>query len=194
MSRARTRTAARARTRARPAGPSKTLAAKLARVKILLCDVDGVLTDATVLMGDGREFKSFHIRDGLGLRLLQREGIKVAWVSNRPSTATQQRADELKIDFLHQGKGSKVEAVESILDRAGLTWEDAVYVGDDVVDLGPMKRAGAAIAVANAVEDVLAEADHVTFAEGGRGAVREVVGLILRAQDKWRRIVQEHRA
>lgn len=170
----------------------KTLAAKLARVKILLCDVDGVLTDGTVLMGDGREFKSFHIQDGLGLRLLQQAGVRVAWISGRPSTATQQRAEDLKIDFLHEGSGSKVEASESILDRAGLAWKDAAFAGDDLVDLGPMKRSGVAIAVANAVADVKRLADYVTRAAGGQGAIREVAEIVLRAQDKWRRLIQAH--
>ena len=172
----------------------KSLATKLARVKILLCDVDGVLTNATVLIGDGREFKEFHIQDGLGLRLLQREGVKVGWISNRPSTATQQRADELKIDFLHQAKGSKVAAAENILAEAGLGWDGVCYMGDDVVDLGVMKRAGIAVAVANAIEEAKALADYVTRAEGGRGAVREVVGLILKAQNKWQRLVLEYSA
>jgi 3-deoxy-D-manno-octulosonate 8-phosphate phosphatase (KDO 8-P phosphatase) len=172
----------------------KSLVTKLARVKILLCDVDGVLTNATVLIGDGREFKEFHIQDGLGLRLLQREGVKVGWISNRPSTATQQRADELKIDFLHQAKGSKVEAVEGILAKAGLDWDEVCYMGDDVVDLGVLKRAGVAIAVANAIEEAKALAEYVTRAEGGHGAVREVVGLILKAQNKWQRLVLEYSA
>jgi len=172
----------------------KSLAVKLARVRILLCDVDGVLTNATVLIGDGREFKEFHIQDGLGLRLLQRSGVKVGWISNRPSTATQQRADELKIDFLHQAKGSKVEAVDNILDKAGLGWGEVCYMGDDVVDLGVLKRAGVAIAVANAIEEAKALADYVTRVEGGHGAVREVVGLILKAQNKWQRLVLEYSA
>ena len=172
----------------------KSLVAKLARVKILLCDVDGVLTNATVLIGDGREFKEFHIQDGLGLRLLQRSGIKVGWVSNRPSTATQQRADELKVDFLFQAKGSKVEAVEAILARTGFGWEDVCYMGDDVVDLGVLKRAGAAVAVANAIDEAKNLADYVTRAEGGHGAVREVVGMILKAQNKWQRLVLEYSA
>lgn len=172
----------------------KSLAAKLARVKILLCDVDGVLTNATVLIGDGREFKEFHIQDGLGLRLLQRAGVRVGWISNRPSTATQQRADELKIDFLHQAKGSKVEAVESILAKAGLGWSEVCYMGDDVVDLGVLKRAGVAIAVANAIEEAKTLANYVTRVEGGHGAVREVVGLILKAQNKWHRLVLEYSA
>jgi 3-deoxy-D-manno-octulosonate 8-phosphate phosphatase (KDO 8-P phosphatase) len=172
----------------------KALAAKMARVKLFLCDVDGVLTNATVFIGDGREFKEFHIRDGLGLRLLQRGGIKVGWISNRPSTATQQRADELKVDFLYQAQGSKVDAVEAILKRAGLDWDDVCYMGDDVVDLGALKRAGLAIGVPSAIDEVKDLADYVTIAEGGQGAVREVVGLILKAQNKWQRLVLEYSA
>lgn len=172
----------------------KALAAKMARVKLFLCDVDGVLTNATVFIGDGREFKEFHVRDGLGLRLLQRGGIKVGWISNRPSTATQQRADELKVDFLYQAKGSKVDAVETILKRAGLDWDDVCYMGDDVVDLGALKRAGLAIGVPSAIDEVKDLADYVTIAEGGQGAVREVVGLILKAQNKWQRLVLEYSA
>lgn len=173
---------------------SKSVAAKFSRVKLFLCDVDGVLTNATVFIGDGREFKEFHIQDGLGLRLLQGQGIKVGWISNRPSTATQQRAEELKIDFVHQDKGSKVEAIEAILKRAGCTWADVCYVGDDVVDLGALKRAGAAVAVANAIDEVKDLADYVTRAEGGKGAIREVVVLILKAQNKWQRLVLEYSA
>jgi 3-deoxy-D-manno-octulosonate 8-phosphate phosphatase (KDO 8-P phosphatase) len=177
-----------------PRALPKSLASRLARVKILLCDVDGVLTNATVLIGDGREFKEFHIHDGLGLRLLQRSEVKVGWISNRPSTATQQRADELKIDFLHQAKGNKVKAIEGILAEAGLGWQEVCYMGDDVVDLGALKRAGVAIAVANAIEEAKALSHYVTRAEGGRGAVREVVRLILQAQNKWQRLVLEHSA
>ena len=172
----------------------KALAAKMTRVKLFLCDVDGVLTNATVFIGDGREFKEFHVRDGLGLRLLQRGGIKVGWISNRPSTATQQRADELKVDFLYQAKGSKVDAVETILKRAGLDWDDVCYMGDDVVDLGALRRAGLAIGVPSAIDEVKDLADYVTIAEGGQGAVREVVGLILKAQNKWQRLVLEYSA
>ena len=170
---------------------SRRLAAKLAKVRILLCDVDGVLTNATVTIGDGREFKQFHIQDGLGLRLLQRSGVKVGWISNRPSTATQQRAEELKVDFLHQDKGSKVQAVEGILSESNLKWEDACYIGDDVVDLGALKRAGVAVAVANGVAEVKDLSDYVTVSEGGHAAVREVVELILKAQNKWRNLVLE---
>src|SRR5436305_1102378 len=114
----------------------KSLAARLARVKLLLCDVDGVLTDGIVLLGDGKEYKAFNIQDGLGMLMLKRNGVPVAWVSNRPSQVTAQRAEELKIDFLFQEKTNKVEAVELILKQAGAAWDEVCYMGDDVVDLG----------------------------------------------------------
>jgi len=156
-----------------------------------LCDVDGVLTNGTVTLGEGKEYKTFNIQDGLGMLLLKRNGIKVGWISNRLSSVTQQRAEELKIDFLHQPKGSKVVAVETILKETSLGWGDVCYMGDDVVDLGVLKRAGVAVAVQNAISEAKSMADYVTVAEGGHGAVREVVRLILDAQDKWERIVRE---
>ena len=163
----------------------------LKRVRLLLCDVDGVLTDGTVTMGDGREFKRFNIQDGLGLRLLQRTGVRVGWISARPSAATEQRAADLKVDFLHQEQGSKVVGVEGILARAGLAWDDVCFVGDDVVDLGPLKHAGVAVAVANAIDEVKALAHYVTRAAGGHGAIREIATMILKAQDKWTPLLKE---
>ena len=167
----------------------KPLAARLARVKLLVCDVDGVLTDGTVLLGDGKEYKVFSIQDGLGMLLLKRNGVRVAWVSNRPSQVTAQRADELKIDFLFQEKGNKVKAVELILEQAGATWDEVCYMGDDVVDLGALRRAGISVAVSNAISEAKSLADYVTKAAGGHGAVREVVVLILKAQKKWTRLI-----
>ena len=178
----------------------KTLAQRMACVRLFLCDVDGVLTDGTVTMGDDREYKRFHIQDGLGLRLLQREGIRVGWVSARPSGATAQRAADLKVDFLHQdraakgGRHGKVAAVEGILAQAGLDWNQVCYVGDDVVDLGPLRRAGVAVAVANAIAEARDLAHYVTRAHGGQGAVREVADLILRAQGRWDRLIEEFSA
>jgi 3-deoxy-D-manno-octulosonate 8-phosphate phosphatase (KDO 8-P phosphatase) len=165
---------------------------KLARVGILLCDVDGVLTDGTVLMGDGVEMKRFSIVDGLGMRLLQRYGVKVGWVSRRPSPATTTRAKDLKIDYLRQVDGGKVRVVEEVLVESGLGWDRLCYVGDDVVDLGVLQRAGVAVAVANGITEVKAIADYVTVLPGGEGAVREVVDLILKAQGKWTTMLQEY--
>ena len=168
-----------------------TLDSALKRVRLLLCDVDGVLTDGAVTMGDGREFKRFNIQDGFGLRLLQQQGIRVGWISARPSPATEQRAADLKVDFLHQEQGSKVAGAESILARAGLAWEDVCFVGDDLVDLGALKRAGLAVAVANAIDEAKALAHYVTRAAGGHGAIREIATMILKAQDKWTPLVRE---
>ncbi|HWH72187.1 MAG TPA: HAD hydrolase family protein [Candidatus Sulfotelmatobacter sp.] len=173
---------------------SSALRAKLARVKLFLCDVDGVLTDASVFVGATLELKRFDIQDGLGLVTLRREGIQVGWISSRPSSATTQRAEDLKIDFLRQEKGGKVAIVEQILAQTGLGWEAVCYMGDDIVDLGVLKRAGVAVAVANGVAETKALADYVTQAAGGHGAVREVVELILKAQKKWARVVAQHMA
>jgi 3-deoxy-D-manno-octulosonate 8-phosphate phosphatase (KDO 8-P phosphatase) len=165
------------------------LSTRLRRVKLLLCDVDGVLTDGAVFIGAGVELKRFNTQDGLGLVTLRKEGVLLGWVSSRPSPATTARAEELRIDYLLQQKGSKVAAVEQLLLQLGLGWDDVCYVGDDIVDLGPLRRAGVAIAVANAVAEARAAAHLVTQARGGRGAVREVAELILKAQAKWKSVL-----
>lgn len=173
---------------------SSQLRTRLKRVKLLLCDVDGVLTDAAVFIGGEREVKRFDIQDGLGLVLLRRAGLKVGWISSRPSPATEARAVELKIDFLVQTKERKVAAVENLLARTGLNWEQVCYIGDDVVDLGALKRAGLAVAVANAVSEAKALAHCVTEKSGGHGAVREVVELVLKAQALWHPLVADYAA
>ena len=171
-----------------------SLADRLKRVKLFLCDVDGVLTDGSVFIGGEREIKRFHIRDGLGLVLLRRAGFKAGWISARPSSATTLRAEELKIDFLAQvsdGSG-KAAAIENILAQENLAWDDVCFVGDDIVDLGPLSRAGLAVAVADGVAEARAAAHLVTKAAGGHGAVREVVEMILRAQGKWRQFTEKY--
>ena len=169
-----------------------TLVARLKAVRLFLCDVDGVLTDGAVYMGGGVETKRFNIRDGLGLKFLQLHGIKVGWVSRRPSSATQQRADDLKIDFLVQHNGGKIEGVEGILRQTGMNWRDVCYVGDDVVDIAVLKRAGLGVAVGDGVAEAKAAADYVTKAPGGNGAIREIVEMILKAQQKWKLVVSEY--
>jgi 3-deoxy-D-manno-octulosonate 8-phosphate phosphatase (KDO 8-P phosphatase) len=181
------------------------LRSRLRRIKLFLCDVDGVLTDGSVFIGGERppsrgsgaasEFKRFNIRDGLGLILAQRAGLKVGWVSARPSVVTQMRAKELKIDFLvQQGDNlSKTGAVEKLLAREKLDWSEVCFVGDDVVDLGPLARAGLGVAVADARPQVKAAAHFVTRAAGGRGAVRETIEMILQAQGKWEPVIAIYR-
>lgn len=167
------------------------LNARLAKIKLFLCDVDGILTDCSVFIGLEQEMKRFHIRDGLGLVMLRTQGIKIGWVSKRPSVATTRRAEELKIDFLEQNKGSKVEIVEHLLAKTGFAWDEVCFMGDDIVDLGVMKRAGVAATVADATDEAKGVAHYVTRAKGGRGGVREVVDLILKAQGRWEKVVAE---
>jgi 3-deoxy-D-manno-octulosonate 8-phosphate phosphatase (KDO 8-P phosphatase) len=173
---------------------SSPLKKKLARVKLFLCDVDGVLTDGSIFIGGEKEFKRFNIRDGLGLVLARRAGLKIGWVSARPSPATKLRADELKIHFLVQqnDRTSKTAAIEKLLAQEKMNWDDVCFVGDDIVDLGPMKRAGFSVAVADAVAEVKTAADFVTKANGGRGAVREVIEMILQAQGIWHPFVEHY--
>jgi 3-deoxy-D-manno-octulosonate 8-phosphate phosphatase (KDO 8-P phosphatase) len=173
---------------------SKSLTSRLNRIKILLCDVDGVLTDGSVFIGGAREIKRFNIRDGLGLVFLRRAGFQVGWVSARPSVVTKLRAAELQIDFLVQqnDRNSKTGAVENLLRRLKLDWDAVCFVGDDVVDLGPLKRAGFAVAVGDARPEVKAAAHFVTRAPGGRGAVREVAEMLLKARGQWDAIVAHY--
>jgi 3-deoxy-D-manno-octulosonate 8-phosphate phosphatase (KDO 8-P phosphatase) len=173
---------------------SRSLHARFARVRLFLCDVDGVLTDGSIFMSGSEEIKLFNIPDGLGLRLLQRSGIRVGWISNRPSPATRRRARDLKIDFLHQAQDNKVPAAEAILARAGVRWDAVCYLGDDIVDLGVLRRAGLAVSVANGLPEARALAHYVTRKAGGRGAVREVAERILKAQKKWKPLVSEYSA
>ena len=173
---------------------SQTLIARLPQIKLFLCDVDGVLTDGSIFIGGEREFKRFNIRDGLGIVLARRAGLKVGWVSARPSLSTKLRADELKIDFLvQQGDNiSKTAAIEQLLAQEKLSWGETCFVGDDIIDLGPLTRAGFAVAVGDAVPEAKAAAHFTTQAVGGRGAVREAIEMILRAQGKWAQFVEKY--
>jgi 3-deoxy-D-manno-octulosonate 8-phosphate phosphatase (KDO 8-P phosphatase) len=177
-----------------PATISSRIRQRAKRIKLFLCDVDGVLTDGSIFIGGEREFKRFNIRDGLGLVLARRAGLKVGWVSARPSLATKMRAEELKIDFLvQQGDNiSKTAAIEQLLAQEKLTWTQACFIGDDIIDLGPLTRAGLAVAVGDGAAEAKAKAHFVTKAAGGRGAVREAVELILRAQGKWRQFTEKY--
>ncbi|HTI72891.1 MAG TPA: hypothetical protein VMF06_23160 [Candidatus Limnocylindria bacterium] len=169
---------------------SPDLIARARKVRLFLCDVDGVLTNATVTMGGGVETKTFHIRDGLGLRLLQTEaGILVGWVSARPSEATTMRAKDLKIDFLHQSQEPKVAAVERLLRERGFDWSETAYMGDDVVDLGVLKRVGLPAAPVDAIEEARALSAFVSTKPAGQGAVRELVDCVLKAQGHWEAMI-----
>ena len=184
------------KTKTGPEAARLSLPARGRRVKLFLCDVDGVLTDGSIFIGGEREYKRYNIRDGLALVLARRAGLKVGWVSARPSLATKMRADELKIDFLVQQGDSqgKTAAIEQLLAQENLNWSEVCFVGDDIIDLGPLKRAGLAVAVGDAAPEAKAAAHLVTTAAGGRGAVREALELILKSQKKWQSFVEHYAA
>jgi YrbI family 3-deoxy-D-manno-octulosonate 8-phosphate phosphatase len=166
---------------------------RLARVQLLLLDVDGVLTDGGVTWSNaGIESKTFHIRDGLGLRLWQRAGCRAGIVTGRSSHVVQLRAAELGIDIVRQGVDDKLAAVTAIVAECGLDWERTAFVGDDLPDLPVVMRAGVGIAVADACAEVRAAAAFVTALPGGRGAVREAVERMLRARGGWEPIVSRY--
>ncbi|MBS0383550.1 MAG: HAD-IIIA family hydrolase [Proteobacteria bacterium] len=158
--------------------------ARAAKIKLVAFDVDGTLTDGRLwLTEDGREIKTFHVHDGLGIKRLREHGIEVAIISTRVSRAVELRAEQLGIDHVYQGKADKLACLRDILQAIGLTGEQACYVGDDAPDLAPMSICGFAIAVGNARPEVVQAAHWRTRAQGGHGAAREACDLILAAQD-----------
>ena len=166
---------------------------RLARVELLLLDVDGVLTDGRIAIDDrGVETKSFDVTDGHGLKLLQRAGVAVGFVTGRTSRCVEHRAQELGILEVHQGVKEKLGVVRQILVRRGLAPEQVGYVGDDVVDLPVMLQVGLAVAVADASPHVRERAHWVLARPGGRGAVREVCEAILKARGAWEAVTRKY--
>jgi 3-deoxy-D-manno-octulosonate 8-phosphate phosphatase (KDO 8-P phosphatase) len=167
--------------------------ARARRIKLVLFDVDGVLTDGKILLhADGNETKQFDIKDGTGIVLARRAGLTVGFLSARMSAPTAQRAAQLGVTLLHQGVASKLETYDQIVDQLLVEDLQVAYMGDDVVDLPVLARAGLAAAPADASEEVRSRVHWVSEARGGDGAARELIELILRAQDKWAPILREY--
>jgi 3-deoxy-D-manno-octulosonate 8-phosphate phosphatase (KDO 8-P phosphatase) len=176
---------------------SKKMAEKskpnLSQIQLLVVDVDGVLTDGTITINaDGSESKSFNSLDGHGIRLWQRAGLKVAFLSGRESKPVSRRATQLEIDYCIQNSHNKLPALKKLLKQAKLTAEKVAYIGDDLPDLPAMGYAGFAAAVANAVDEVKQRADFVTTSPGGSGAVREVIEYILKKTGKWQGLMKKY--
>ena len=156
---------------------------KAVPIKILLLDVDGVLTDGTITYThEGTEIKSFHTRDGLGIRLLQEAGIEVGIITARTSEAVKRRAQDLQLAHVYQGCRNKIEAYEELLAKVNLSDAQVAYMGDDWLDLPLLTRVGFSASVADGVHEVRQVVDYVTSQLGGRGAVREVCDLIIAAK------------
>ena len=166
---------------------------KLKHIQLLLLDVDGVLTDGSIIYNDdGSETKIFNARDGFGLKLVMSAGIKVGIVTGRSSQALHRRCDNLGIDLLFDGVKDKAQMLEEIVAQTGIATEHTAFVGDDLPDLPIMKLAGLSIAVGDAHEIVRQKADWTTRARGGQGAVREVCEALLTARGLWDEIVERY--
>ena len=165
---------------------------RAARIKLLLMDCDGVLTDGRLWILDGDEQKSFNVRDGLGLELWHRAGLKSGIISGRNSSAVERRALILGIEYVRQGSEDKLRDFEELLNLAGVEENEVAFIGDDLNDMPLMRRSELAFAVADASEDTMAAAHYVTHARGGFGAVREVVEVILRAQGRWADVIERY--
>jgi 3-deoxy-D-manno-octulosonate 8-phosphate phosphatase (KDO 8-P phosphatase) len=172
------------------AKPAPAVVARAKKIRVLLMDVDGVLTDGRIWLlsrrdGTASEIKGFSAYDGAGLKLARAAGLRTGLITGRESSAVAQRARECEIEFVYQGRATKLGSYEEILRTTGASDREVAYVGDDLPDLPLLQRAGFAVAVANAAPEVKRAADYVTLHSGGDGAVREVIELIVKAQGKW---------
>jgi 3-deoxy-D-manno-octulosonate 8-phosphate phosphatase (KDO 8-P phosphatase) len=165
-------------------------------IRVLLMDVDGTMTPGVVCLqsfpdGSVAEMKEFNAHDGAGIKLASIMGIRTGLITGRDSTATARRARESSMEFVAQGQPKKLEAYKAILVRAGVTDEQVAYVGDDLPDLPIFSRVGLAVAVGDAVVEVKRAAHYVTTLDGGKGAIREVVELILKSQGLWKKAIPQ---
>src|SRR6202162_3429093 len=179
------------------AAPS--LAARAKKIRVLIMDVDGVLTDGHIWLlsrreGTASEIKGFSAYDGAGLKLARAAGLRTGIITGRESSAVSQRARECEIDFVFQHRATKLGALEEILQTTGASANEVAYFGDDLPDLSVLQRVGLAVAVANAAPEVKRAAHFVTSRAGGEGAVREVIELIVKAQGKWTAASQDAKA
>lgn len=158
----------------------------LKNIRLLLLDVDGVLTDGRIIYdNNGIESKAFNVRDGHGLKMLQRAGVRIGIITGRESAIVTHRAQELGIEFVYQGAKDKLVPYQQIMAVTGFSDENVAYVGDDVVDLPILRRVGCSFTVADACAEVKPHVDYITNCAGGCGAVREICDMLLRASGRW---------
>ena len=170
-----------------------TLLERARKTRLLMMDVDGVLTDGRIIQdGQGHELKVFDVKDGHGIVMAHRAMLRTALISGRASETITHRAEELGIKLVFQKVWNKLEVYEKILVDAALTHDEVAYIGDDLIDIPLLRRVGLAVAVADAVDEVKAAAHVVTQRPGGQGAVREVIELILKAQGHWDSLIERY--
>lgn len=163
------------------------------KIKLLLLDVDGVLTDGRIIYDSaGREMKFFDVHDGLGIYLLKKAGIPTILITAKASRAIKPRARDMQVEAVFANISPKTSVLEKILKKYNLTKDEVCFAGDDLLDLGLLKRIGFPVAVANACEEIKAAALYVTSKPGGRGAAREIAEILLKAQNKWQGITKAY--
>lgn len=172
---------------------TESLTASLQKIKLLALDVDGVLTDGSIYISPaGEVFKGFNAKDGMGISCALRSGLQIAVITGRQSPIVERRCEELGITLLHQGVKDKRLALQQMAQKLGLVREEIAYMGDDLNDIPAFKASGLNLVPADAAIEVMAVADIITKASGGRGAVREAITMILAAQDNWNVIVNSY--
>jgi YrbI family 3-deoxy-D-manno-octulosonate 8-phosphate phosphatase len=167
--------------------------ARAQRIELILSDVDGVLTDGSVVFDNqGIETKQFHIRDGLGIKLWRRAGYRFGMITGRSSHIVRMRAAELDVELVRQGVEDKLNVVRGIVTELNLQFEQVCFIGDDLPDLAVIRQVGLGVAVGDGSEDLRRAAHYVTRSHGGRGALRETIELILKTQGRWDALVQKY--
>jgi 3-deoxy-D-manno-octulosonate 8-phosphate phosphatase (KDO 8-P phosphatase) len=170
-------------------------AEKIKKIKVLAMDVDGVLTNGSInIDNEGREIKSFNVYDGFGINIIRKSGFRTAIISARSSEAVRERANDLKIDKVFQDAYPKINAYEEMLAFFGVKDEEVCFIGDDIPDLPILSRAGFAVSVPNGSKEAKETAHFVTMTPGGSGAVRELIEIILKTQNKWQDVLQNVRS
>ncbi|MFC1493404.1 KdsC family phosphatase [candidate division KSB1 bacterium] len=173
---------------------SNDLKDKIGKIKAILLDVDGVLTNGRIVLDfKGREVKFFNVQDGLGIYLARKSGLIVGIITGRESEVVKHRARELNIDYLSQGAKNKLRPLEEFKQNFNVTDDEICFVGDDLLDLPIMVRCGLPVSVKNGREEIKENSEYVTEAEGGFGAVRETIELILKIQGKWEDIILKYK-
>ncbi len=170
------------------------ISAKSKKIKLFIFDIDGVLTDGKIIYTDtGQELKFFDVKDGHGIKIMQRAGIEAAFITARNSKVVQVRAEDLGIKYVYQGNLNKLEAFDDLLTKTGLDPAEVAYIGDDIIDLPILTRVGLSFAVGDAVDEVKGAVDVVTAKFGGNGAVREAVELLLKSAGHWDKATERYR-
>ena len=173
--------------------PAADLNERIQKIKLVIVDNDGVLTDGRIVYGDyGDDIKFFDVQDGFGMVLLRRAGLNTVIISGKKSSINHRRAKELMVNKIFQNAFDKLKVFEKVSQKFKIAPEETCYVGDDLIDLPVMTRVGLAVAVSNAVEEVKLAAHYITQKSGGRGAVREVVDMLLKGQGKWTEVTQRY--